>query len=100
MANIDSENGNIEQELKKIKEEVYKMDTEITLNQYQSSIIDSQTQRLNDEVEFQKGNKTLDKTYKTHQDYLKAKINKTEELVKDLRKQRDVVKENHEPSIR
>ena len=50
VASIDSENVSIESEHKKLKEEVYKDDTKITLLKYESQLLDLKINRLNEEV--------------------------------------------------
>ncbi len=49
-AGIESENAGLEQEVKKIKDEVYADDTKLTKLKIQAQILEHQIQRLNDEV--------------------------------------------------
>ncbi len=50
--------------------------------------------------DFQTGKSTLNSTYKSYKDWYQQKIAKQELEMKELKANRESVKENHEPSIR
>ncbi|KAL4499945.1 hypothetical protein ABPG72_015294 [Tetrahymena utriculariae] len=96
----ESEINQLEQEVKKLKEEVYRDDTKITSLKYSQQILDLKLNRLNEEEKYQKGEKQLSSQYKSYVELFNGEARKLEEQIIELRKQRELVKENHEPSIR
>jgi len=100
IAGIESENASLEAEVKKIKDEVYADDTKLTKLKYQAQIIELMNQRLNDENDYLHGRKEFSKEFKSYRDMLQAGIKRQENDIKNLKKEREAVKENYEPSLR
>jgi len=99
-AGVESENAALLEEVKKVKDECYREDTKVTTMKYQMQVIDLQIARLDEEEEYLSGKKQLSKEHKSYRDYLQAQIKEQDVQIKDLKKKRDTVKENYEPSLR
>lgn len=62
----ESDINQLDNEVKKLKEEVYRDDTKISLLKYSQQILDLKLNRLNEEEKYQKGEKKLSNTYKSY----------------------------------
>mmetsp|Transcript_33448 Transcript_33448/g.30444 ORF Transcript_33448/g.30444 Transcript_33448/m.30444 type:complete len:140 (+) Transcript_33448:1183-1602(+) len=99
-AGIESENAGLESEVKKLRDEVYGDDTKIHKLKQQAYVVELMTQRLNDENDYIHGKKQFSSTFKSNREMLQAAIKQQESDIRDLKKQRENVKENYGPSVR
>jgi intraflagellar transport protein 81 len=100
MAGAEAEGASLEDEVKKLKEEVYGDDTKLTKLKYQTQIVEQMTKRLNDENDYLAGSKEFSRQYKSYRDMYKAIIKQQEGEVKEFKAKRDEVKGSYEPSLK
>ncbi|CAK79733.1 unnamed protein product (macronuclear) [Paramecium tetraurelia] len=100
MLGVESDQSSLVTDVKKLRDEVYAFDRKIKLNKFNSEILEIKIQRLNDEIEYSKGGKQLSSQFKSNAEMLQQRILKLEENIKNLKQQRELVKENYEPSLR
>jgi intraflagellar transport protein 81 len=99
-AGVESENAALEEEVKKLRDETYKEDTKLQTTKYQTQVCELMIARLNAEGEYISGAKKLSPDYKSYREML-TNMNKTQDAeVKELKIQREAIKENYEPSQR
>lgn len=99
--------GSIEDEMKdlqtrvgKLKDEVYAIDTKIQLGRFRTEALQLKIDRLTEESENLQGKgKKVGGGFSSYQDYFRHKTTEREKEVTELTAQRQVVSDNHQPSL-
>jgi len=100
MAGAEAEGASLEDEVRKLKDEVYGDDTKLTKLRYQIQIIEQMNKKLNEENEYLQGTKEFSRQYKSYRDMYRALTKQQEGDIKDFKKKREEVKESYEPSLK
>jgi len=84
----------------KLKDEVYSLDTKIQLGRFKTEAIQLKIDRLTEESENIQGKgKKLPQGHTSYQEYFKKSITERDKEVAELAEQRQVVSDNHQPSL-
>jgi len=100
MAGAEAEGAALEDEVKRLKDEVYGDDTKLTKLKYQVQIIELMNKKLNDENDYIAGTKEFSRQYKSYRDMYRALIKQQEGEIKEFKAKREEVKESYEPSLK
>lgn len=84
----------------KLKDEVYTIDTKIQLGRFKTEALQLKIDRLTEESENLQGKgKKVGGGFSSYQEYFKSKTSEREKEVTELTAQRQVVSDNHQPSL-
>ena len=99
LSNIEDEMKDLQGKVGKLKDEVYSMDTKIQLGRFKTEAIQLKIDRLTEESENLQGKGKKVGEHKSYNDYFKSELQEREKEVAELAVQRQIVSDNHQPSL-